>query len=66
MEFTENNCTNPDIKERSMDASVIEVLQQAGSQDPNILKPAEQTLEQWETERGFYTTLFNVSWNVYG
>ncbi|XP_076288957.1 importin beta11 isoform X1 [Lasioglossum baleicum] len=43
-----------------MDASVIEVLQQAGSQDPNVLKPAEQTLEQWETERGFYTTLFNV------
>ncbi|XP_043263596.1 importin-11 isoform X1 [Colletes gigas] len=43
-----------------MDASVIEVLQQAGSQDPNILKPAEQTLKQWETERGFYTALFNV------
>ncbi|XP_053971959.1 importin-11 [Hylaeus volcanicus] len=43
-----------------MDASVIEILQQAGSQDPNILKPAEQTLKQWETERGFYTALFNV------
>lgn len=41
-----------------MDAAVIEVLQQAGSQDPNILKPAEQTLKQWETERGFYTALY--------
>ncbi|CAL7948181.1 unnamed protein product [Xylocopa violacea] len=43
-----------------MDAAVIEVLQQAGSQDPNVLKPAEQTLKQWETERGFYTALYNV------
>ncbi|KZC04053.1 PREDICTED: importin-11 [Dufourea novaeangliae] len=43
-----------------MDASVIEVLRQAGSQDPNILKPAGRLLEQWKTERGFYITLFNV------
>ena len=43
-----------------MDAAVIEILQQAGSQDPNILKPAEQTLKQWETERGFYIALYNV------
>ncbi|CAK9800995.1 IPO11, partial [Anthophora plagiata] len=43
-----------------MDAAVIEVLQQAGSQDPNILKPAEETLQKWETERGFYTALYNV------
>ncbi|XP_043593041.1 importin-11 isoform X1 [Bombus pyrosoma] len=43
-----------------MDVAVIEVLQQAGSQDPTILKPAEQTLKQWETERGFYTALYNV------
>ncbi|KAK2588464.1 hypothetical protein KPH14_004450 [Odynerus spinipes] len=43
-----------------MDAAVIEVLQQAGSQDPNVLKPAEQTLKQWETQRGFYTALYNV------
>ncbi|XP_029049109.1 importin-11 isoform X2 [Osmia bicornis bicornis] len=43
-----------------MDVAVIEVLQQAGSQDPNVLKPAEQTLKQWETERGFYTALYNV------
>ena len=41
-----------------MDAAVIEVLQQAGSQDPDVLKPAEQTLKQWETERGFYTALY--------
>lgn len=43
-----------------MDEVVIQVLQQAGSQDPNIFKPAEQTLKQWETERGFYTALHNV------
>ena len=39
-----------------MDAAVVEVLQQATSQDPTILKPAEQTLKQWETglrEQGF-------------
>lgn len=41
-----------------MDAAVVEVLQQATSQDPTILKPAEQTLKQWETERGFYTALY--------
>lgn len=41
-----------------MDAAVVEVLQQASSQDPTILKPAEQTLKQWETERGFYTALY--------
>lgn len=41
-----------------MDAAVIEILQQAGSQDPNVLKPAEQTLKEWETQRGFYTALY--------
>lgn len=41
-----------------MDARVIEVLQQAVSQDPNVLKSAEQTLKQWETERGFYIALY--------
>ncbi|EFN85422.1 Importin-11 [Harpegnathos saltator] len=43
-----------------MDARVIEVLQQAVSQDPNILKSAEQTLKQWETQQGFYIALYNV------
>lgn len=37
---------------------MIEILQQAGSQDPNVLKPAEQTLKEWETQRGFYTALY--------
>lgn len=41
-----------------MDARVIEVLQQAVSQDPNILKSAEQTLKQWETQQGFYIALY--------
>jgi hypothetical protein len=41
-----------------MDRVIIEILEQAGNQDPNIFKPAEQMLKQWETHHGFYTTLF--------
>lgn len=41
-----------------MNAAVIEVLEKAGSQDPNILKPAEEVLREWETQRGFYTALY--------
>lgn len=41
-----------------MDDAVIDVLQRAGSQDPNVFKPAVQTLRVWETQRGFYTALF--------
>ncbi|XP_026671857.1 importin-11 isoform X1 [Ceratina calcarata] len=44
----------------NMDVAVVEVLQQAGSQDPSILKPAEETLKRWEIERGYYTALYNV------
>ncbi|XP_034939716.1 importin-11 [Chelonus insularis] len=43
-----------------MNAEVIDVLQRASSQDPNVLKPAEQMLKEWETQRGFYTVLYNV------
>ncbi|XP_015109541.1 importin-11 [Diachasma alloeum] len=43
-----------------MNAAVIEVLQQASSQDQNVFKPAEQMLSEWETQRGFYTALYNV------
>ncbi|XP_012055952.1 PREDICTED: importin-11 [Atta cephalotes] len=43
-----------------MEAAVIEVLRQAVSQDPNVLKSAEETLKQWETQRGFYIALYNV------
>ncbi|XP_011635058.1 importin-11 [Pogonomyrmex barbatus] len=43
-----------------MEAAVIEVLRQAVSQDPNVLKSAEQTLKQWETQQGFYIALYNV------
>lgn len=39
---------------------VVEVLQGAASQNPEILKPAESKLKEWETQAGFYTTLFNV------
>ncbi|KAG8035764.1 hypothetical protein G9C98_001420 [Cotesia typhae] len=43
-----------------MNAAVIDVLQRAGSQDPSVLKPAEQMLREWETQSGFYTALYNV------
>lgn len=41
-----------------MDTALIQVLEQACSQNPKDLKPAEQTLKQWETERGFYIALY--------
>lgn len=37
---------------------MIEVLRQAVSQDPNVLKSAEETLKQWETQQGFYIALY--------
>lgn len=37
---------------------VVEVLRRASSQDPEILKPAEAKLREWETQPGFYTILF--------
>lgn len=37
--------------------AVYETLQQATSQITEILKPAEQRLQEWETEPGFYTIL---------
>lgn len=47
-----------------MDRAVIDVLERASSQDPNVLKPAEQALKEWETQPGFYTALFNVFSNT--
>ncbi|CAG9854440.1 unnamed protein product [Phyllotreta striolata] len=44
----------------STNIMVIEVLQAAASQNPDILKPAEAKLKEWETHPGFYTTLFQV------
>ncbi|XP_075209818.1 importin-11-like [Lycorma delicatula] len=47
-----------------MDASaahrVFEALQGAVSQNPNVLKPAESKLREWETHPGFYTILMDV------
>ncbi len=36
---------------------VLATLSQACSQDASVLKPAEQQLQNWETEHGFYTVL---------
>ncbi|XP_072393190.1 importin-11-like [Diabrotica undecimpunctata] len=44
----------------STNMMVLEVLQGAASQNPDVLKPAEAKLKEWETQPGFYTTLFNV------
>lgn len=37
---------------------VLEVLHSASSQNPEILKPAEAKLGEWEIQPGFYSTLF--------
>lgn len=39
---------------------VLETLRQSTSQQAEVLKPAEQQLQEWETERGFYFTLVEV------
>lgn len=41
----------------STDQVVLDVLQRASSQNPDILKPAEAKLGEWETQPGFYTVL---------
>ncbi|XP_066590935.1 importin-11 [Prorops nasuta] len=43
-----------------MDAALTEVLQQASSQNPDVLKSAEKTLKEWESESGFYMALYNI------
>ena len=40
-----------------MDAVLIDLLQRASSQDPSILKPAEEQLRQFENQDGFYSSL---------
>lgn len=37
---------------------VVEVLQRASSQNPDVLKPAEIKLREWEIQPGFYTVLY--------
>ncbi|GJQ74570.1 Ranbp11 [Trypoxylus dichotomus] len=44
----------------STDQIVLDVLQRASSQNPEILKPAEAKLGEWETQPGFYTVLSNI------
>ncbi|XP_044739459.1 importin-11 [Chrysoperla carnea] len=39
---------------------VLETLHKASNQNPDILKPAESKLREWETQPGFYSILFNV------
>lgn len=36
---------------------VLETLQQAASQNPEVLKPAEEKLKAWNTEAGFHSYL---------
>ncbi|CAH0559233.1 unnamed protein product [Brassicogethes aeneus] len=42
---------------------ILDVLQRASSQNPDILKPAVEKLKEWETQPGFYNTLLNVFCN---
>uniref|UniRef100_T1IKF5 Importin N-terminal domain-containing protein n=1 Tax=Strigamia maritima TaxID=126957 RepID=T1IKF5_STRMM len=39
---------------------VLDTLSRATSQNPEILKPAEEQLKRWEIERGFYSVLLAV------
>lgn len=39
---------------------VLETLKRAASQQAEVLKPAEQQLQLWETEPGFYSTLVEI------
>ncbi|KAI9139408.1 armadillo-type protein [Paraphysoderma sedebokerense] len=39
---------------------LISVLQDASSQDPGRMKPAEDQLKQWETTPGFYSALQDI------
>ncbi|XP_025415484.1 importin-11 [Sipha flava] len=39
---------------------VYETLMQASSQHPDMLKPAEQKLKEWEVQPGFYSLLFRI------
>ena len=39
---------------------VLATLNKAGSQDADVLKPAEQQLKQWETQPGFHCTLMSI------
>ncbi|XP_022824484.1 importin-11 isoform X1 [Spodoptera litura] len=41
-------------------ALVLDTLNRATSQDPDVLKPAEKKLQEWEVEPGFYSVLLNV------
>ncbi|XP_026326182.1 importin-11 [Hyposmocoma kahamanoa] len=41
-------------------ALVLDTLNRATSQDPEVLKPAEKKLQEWEIEPGFYSVLLNV------
>lgn len=37
---------------------VLDTLQKASSQNPEVLKPAESKLKEWETQPGFYSILY--------
>lgn len=39
---------------------VLATLQKASSQIPEEFKPAEATLENWQNQSGFYSTLVEV------
>lgn len=45
-------------------ALVLDTLNRATSQDPEVLKPAEKKLQEWEIEPGFYSVLLVMYSNV--
>lgn len=46
-------------------SAVLDVLQRASNQNPEILKPAEEKLREWETQPGFYNILLVCNHKTY-
>jgi hypothetical protein len=45
--------------------AIFEALQHASSQNPDLLRSAEQRLHSWETRHGFYIALMVSSFQIY-
>ena len=41
----------------SAESEVLQALQRACSQDPEVMKVGEKLLDSWKTEKNFYATL---------
>lgn len=49
---------------QNIEALLFETLSSATSQDPQLVKQAEQKLSAWEKEPNFYSTILNFYFNT--